>query len=101
MCAPSMALHADARLPFSRELVFVAYRDELPKLLPYLPNVRRIEVTSRKENGPVVELVNEWRGGGGIPPGGRPAPRQSRAPLARHAARHTDNLPVHLRHRAP
>jgi hypothetical protein len=48
-------------------MVFAAYRDDMDKLLPYLPNVRAIEVKSRKENGAVVEIVNHWRGGGEIP----------------------------------
>src|SRR6185437_10218774 len=56
-----------AHIPFPRDLVFATYRDEMPKVVSYLPNVRSIEVTSRKENGPIVELVNEWRGGGDIP----------------------------------
>jgi hypothetical protein len=62
-----MELHADARIPFPREVVFSTYRDEIDKLLPYLPNVRSIDRKSRKDAGAVVELVNEWRGGGDIP----------------------------------
>jgi hypothetical protein len=62
-----MELRADATIPFPREIVFSAYRDELLKLLPYLPNVRSIDVTSRKEDGAVVEFVNVWHGGGDIP----------------------------------
>jgi hypothetical protein len=62
-----MELRADARIPFSRTIVFAAYRDEMAKLLPYLSNVRGIDVKSRKENGPIVEIVNHWRGGGDIP----------------------------------
>jgi hypothetical protein len=62
-----MELHADARIPFPRDTVFAAYRDDMIKLLPYLSNVRSIEVKSRKETGPVVELINEWRAGGEIP----------------------------------
>jgi hypothetical protein len=62
-----MDLHVDAPIPFSREVVFKAYRDDLTKLLPYLPNVRTIEVTSRKESGPRVETVLIWHGGGDIP----------------------------------
>jgi len=62
-----MEIRADARIPFSREIVFAAYRDELGELLPYLPNVRAIETKSRKDSGAVVEFVNEWRGGGDIP----------------------------------
>jgi hypothetical protein len=62
-----MEIRADARIPFPRDLVFVTYRDDIHKVVSYLPNVQSIEVTSRKEDGPVVELVNEWRGGGDIP----------------------------------
>jgi hypothetical protein len=62
-----MNLQADARVPLPREIVFSAYRDDITKLLPFLPNVRSIDFKSRKENGAVVELVNAWRGGGDIP----------------------------------
>jgi uncharacterized protein YndB with AHSA1/START domain len=62
-----MQLHADARIPFPRETVFAAYRDDITRLLPFLPNVRAIEVKSRRDDGSRVEMVNEWRGGGDIP----------------------------------
>jgi hypothetical protein len=62
-----MEIRADARIPFSREIVFAAYRDEIKDLLPYLPNVRGIDVKSRKDNGPIAEFVNEWKGGGDVP----------------------------------
>jgi hypothetical protein len=62
-----MELRADARIPFPRDVVFTAYRDDITKVLPYLPNVRSIEVTSRKDDGPIAALVNEWRGGGDVP----------------------------------
>jgi len=62
-----MDLRADAHIPFPRETVFAAYRDEVVALVPYLTNVQAIEVKSRKDNGPLVEFVNEWRGGGEIP----------------------------------
>ena len=62
-----MQLHADARIPFPRETVFAAYRDDITRLLPFLPNVRAIEVKSRRDDGLRVEMVNEWRGGGDIP----------------------------------
>jgi hypothetical protein len=66
-----MELHADALIPFPRDVVFAAYRDDITKLLKYLPNVRSIEVKSRKEDGSVIELVNEWKGGGDIPAAAR------------------------------
>ena len=62
-----MEIRADAHIPFPREIVFAAYRDEMIDLLPYLPNVRSIEIKSRKGEGNLIEFVNEWRGGGDIP----------------------------------
>ena len=62
-----MDLCADVRVPFPRELVFAAYRDDMARLLPYLSNVRGIEVKSRKDEGPIAEIVNDWQGGGEIP----------------------------------
>jgi hypothetical protein len=47
--------------------VFAVYRDDVAKLLPYLSNVRSIEVRSRHEDGPVVEIINDWHGGGDFP----------------------------------
>jgi hypothetical protein len=63
-----MKLDTSVEIPFSRQRVFETYRDRLPELVPYLPNIRGIEVTSREDAGPaVVKLVNHWRGGGEIP----------------------------------
>ncbi|MGA3119835.1 MAG: hypothetical protein ABSF69_03600 [Polyangiaceae bacterium] len=62
-----MDLRADAHVPFPRDMVFAAYRDDMPHLLRYLPNVRDIEMTSRREEGPRVDIVSVWHGGGQIP----------------------------------
>lgn len=62
-----MELRTEATIDQPRDVVFRAYRDELPDLISYLPNVRRIEVKSRQEKGGLVELVNVWYGGGDIP----------------------------------
>lgn len=66
-----MLLSADASLPFSRSVVFAAYRDHLVDLVEFLPNIRRIEIKSRKDDGDKTELVNEWHGGGEIPAAAR------------------------------
>ena len=66
-----MEISADARLLFPRTKVFATYRDELVALLPFLPNVRRIEVTSRTDEGTIAKLVNEWHAGGEIPAAAR------------------------------
>ncbi len=62
-----MRLEADVTLPFPRDRVFGAYRDHLVDLVPFLPNIRRIEVKSRTEHGDVCDFVNVWHGGGDIP----------------------------------
>jgi hypothetical protein len=62
-----MRLDVSAEIPFSRAEVFAVYRDKLPDLVKYLPNVRGISVTSRTDDGPVVKLLNRWKGGGEIP----------------------------------
>ncbi|HEY8039418.1 MAG TPA: hypothetical protein VIF15_06475 [Polyangiaceae bacterium] len=66
-----MELHADARIPFARDVVFAAYRDDITKVLAYLPNVRSIDCTKRTEDGPIISLVNIWHGGGEIPAAAR------------------------------
>lgn len=62
-----MDLSAEASISQPRDAVFQVYRDELVRLLPYLPNVRNIEVKSREEQGDRVSMVNVWHGGGDIP----------------------------------
>lgn len=66
-----MLISEDTRIPFPRPMVFETYRDRLPALVPYLPDIRSITVTSRVEAGDRVELVNVWRGGGEIPTAAR------------------------------
>ena len=53
------------RHPLDR--VFHAYRDELPKVAPYLGNVKEIRVNKREEADGVVKLHNIWIGKGDIP----------------------------------
>jgi hypothetical protein len=62
-----MDLKSDAVIPFSRQDVFATYRDQTLALSRYLPDVRGVEIRSRKEDGPIVEIVSDWRGGGEIP----------------------------------
>ena len=66
-----MDLRADAHIPFPRDVVFAAYRDDITKVLAHLPNVRSIDVQSRKDDGPIAALVNVWHGGGEIPAAAR------------------------------
>lgn len=63
-----MEIKAEVTLPFPRERVFIAYRDRLAELTEFLPNIRDIRVKDRKDrDAGLVELVNEWSGGGDIP----------------------------------
>ena len=62
-----MEIVADAVIPYRRALVFATYRDRLPDLVRYLPNIREITVRSRTERGDEIDLINEWKGGGDIP----------------------------------
>lgn len=61
-----MDLSVDARIPFPPDVVFAACRDDIVQLLPYLPAVRTIQITSRKESGPIVDLVVDWCAGGDV-----------------------------------
>ncbi|HTL12265.1 MAG TPA: SRPBCC family protein [Bdellovibrionota bacterium] len=49
------------------DVVFALVRDDLPKLVPYMPNVDRIEVLSREEKGGKVHIVNQWFAKADIP----------------------------------
>jgi hypothetical protein len=87
-----MDIRADAHIPFPREIVFAAYRDEITDLLPYLPNVRSIEIKSRKEEGSLIEFVNEWRGGGDVPAAIRAVLSESVLAWTDYATWHTDTF---------
>ncbi|SRR5579883_1201744 len=62
-----MIIQSSVYLPFPRLLVYTTYRDRLVEIVPFLPNVRQIEVKSRQSEDGIVRLVNVWHGGGEIP----------------------------------
>jgi hypothetical protein len=55
-----MKIQADAKLPFPRELVYRTYRDKLPQMVQYLPNVKNIEVLEQKPEGSTLHIKNLW-----------------------------------------
>lgn len=57
-----MQIELDSVLPYPREVVFAAYRDDITAFVEHLSNVRSIEVLSREEEGPIVRLHNRWHG---------------------------------------
>jgi len=78
-----MEIRADVTLPFPLDQVFAAYRDRMPELTEYLPNIRKIEVLERQDKVGEVYLVNAWEGGGDIP-------KVARAVLSESMLRWTD-----------
>lgn len=87
-----MDFSTDVTLPFGRDEVFATYRDRLPELIDYLPNIRGIEVTERSEpSDGDVKLVNEWTGGGDIPKVVRSVIKESMLRWTDHATWHETN----------
>lgn len=62
-----MRIEADSVVPFPREKVFAAYRDDMKDFVKLLPNLRGIEQKERDDKDGVVRLLNVWHGGGDIP----------------------------------
>jgi len=62
-----MRIEADAVIDFPRDVVFRAYRDELPAIVEGLPRIKEIVVEERIEKGSVVELTNLWKGSARVP----------------------------------
>ena len=62
-----MRIEADSVVPFSREKVFSAYRDDMKDFVKLLPNLRGIEQKERVDENGVTRLLNVWHGGGDIP----------------------------------
>jgi len=62
-----MNIETDAVIPFSRDRVFRAYRDEMAERVEFLPNVQAIDVQEREDDGDETRLLNVWHGGGEIP----------------------------------
>lgn len=54
----SMIISTDIQIPFSRSIVFATYRDRLMELIPYMTNVRNIEVRSRYQENACIHTVN-------------------------------------------
>ena len=52
------------KVGFSRESVFKTLRDDLPKLLDYLPSVGSIVVEERREEGACTYMTNLWTAAG-------------------------------------
>lgn len=47
-------------IPFPIDQVFKTHRDKLPDMVDYMPNIDKIVVESRDEDGDEVHLINIW-----------------------------------------
>ena len=57
-----MKLNVSEALPLPADEVFHLLRDHMPRLVPYLYDISRIDVTDRSEDGDIVRLTNHWYG---------------------------------------
>ena len=55
-----MNIESEATIAHPRAEVFRAYRDKLPEIAAYIPDIREIIVHSREDDGSRVHLHNEW-----------------------------------------
>lgn len=62
-----MDFQVEERVKYNLDLVFSTIRDKLPELVPYLPNVKKIEVLDRKKTKDTVILTNKWYADFSIP----------------------------------
>jgi hypothetical protein len=80
-----MKLTVEVRVPRPRLEAFAAYRDQMARVLEFLPNVRAIDVSRRQEEGTTVFQSSEWHGGGEVPAAVRGIIAQSMLAWTDHA----------------
>ena len=56
-----MRIHSESRIHHPLDLVYTSYRDRLPEIAPYTPDIKEIVVQSREELDVGPKLHNEWR----------------------------------------
>lgn len=62
-----MDIRTDTTISHPRDLVYATYRDRLPELAAYIPNISSIEVLKSEREGDVLHLLNEWQATAKIP----------------------------------
>lgn len=63
-----MEIRSESLIPYPRERVYRAFRDQLPEIVKYSPDIRELTVHSRTERDGVVSLHNEWVSAADVPP---------------------------------
>ena len=64
-----MEINASSLIRHPRSRVYQAYRDELDRIIAYIPNIQAVNVLSRTDAPGRVSLHNEWIGRSEIPKG--------------------------------
>lgn len=62
-----MKIHSESRIRHPQSLVYTAYRDRLPEVVPYMPDIAEISVVSREDRPQGPRLHNRWRSDRDIP----------------------------------
>ena len=62
-----MQIQASSVIPHPRAKVLVAFRDELPSVAAFMPNIREIVTVKREAVAGGVQVHNEWHAKGEIP----------------------------------
>jgi hypothetical protein len=55
-----MRIHSESIIRHPQARVYAAYRDRLPEIAEYIPDVKEIVVESREEKDGVVKIHNVW-----------------------------------------
>ena len=55
-----MKIHAESRVAHPRAAVYAAYRDRLPAIAAYIPDIKEIRVVSREVTAQGLALHNRW-----------------------------------------
>ena len=66
-----MEINSEAVIHHPRDKAFLAYRDRLVDIVPYIPDIKEIKVLKREEQDGIVKLHNEWASEKEIPKAAR------------------------------
>jgi hypothetical protein len=62
-----MKIHSESRIRFPLAQVYATYRDRLPEIASYMPDIREIEVVRREARDKGPFLLNIWKAENRIP----------------------------------
>ena len=62
-----MKIHSESRIPHAQAKVYGAYRDRLPEVAAYIPDIKSITVVSREDVAHGCTLHNRWAADREIP----------------------------------